>query len=182
MKSKLTFSTILFSILILACKSDKKTEIKKTVISVEKKNESVKTNVFKTVNNVSIIFYEPNNKVEYFKTENNYTLNIEKDNSYIKYSNTNNQNLSRMTMKDSVLLNENELIYVNSFFLIKNGELNKTYWDSTSEGRVRRIYFLKNDIAVVKNVNIIGEPVNIDNLKGSCDFLIEKVKSKSKSR
>jgi hypothetical protein len=180
MKSKLTFSMILFSMLILACKSDKKTEIKKAVISIEKKNESVKTNVFETVNNVSIIFYEPISNMEHFLIENDYILNIEKDNSYVKYSNPCGLYLSRRTMKDSVLLNENERIYVNSFFLKKNSELKKTYWDSISEGRVRRIYFLNHDIAVVKNVNIIGEPVNIDYLKGSCDFLLEKVKGKSR--
>ncbi|MBW4362695.1 hypothetical protein [Flavobacterium taihuense] len=180
MKSKLIFSMILFSMLILACKSDKKNEIKKTVISFEKKNETVKTNMFGTVNNVSIIFYEPNDKAEHFTTENDCVLNIEKNNFYLKYTNHISQNLSRSDMKDSLLLNENERIYVNTFFLIKNSELKKTYWDSISEGRVRRIYFLNHNKAIVKNVNIIGEPANINYLKESCDFLLEKVKGKSR--
>lgn len=177
MKTKLVFNIvlILFSNLILNCKKDKNEEISKTIKNIKKERKSFKTNYFDSVNNCSIYIYESNDGFVNIK-ENDYVINIEKENPYIKYITNNNANLSRTAMKDSVFINKNERIHINNFFLINNSKLKKIYWDSVYSGRVRKIYFLNYDKSIVKEVDIIGEPHNIDYLKKSCDFFLDKVK------
>jgi len=152
----------------VGCKSDNKKEVNNKVIIAK---QSTLHNNCDSINNITLIMYDTH---DLFPNE-DCTINIAKDNSYIKYNNYVASYLSRNSMTDSIKINKNDEKYINLFFTTKVCNL-KNYWDSIYDGgRVRRIYFLKNDKAIVKQVNIIGEPKKIDSLKLSCDFLFEKI-------
>ncbi|MBF4515649.1 hypothetical protein IRZ71_04815 [Flavobacterium sp. ANB] len=183
MKSKITYykTLLLISLFFLSCKSDNKTEIKKTKIIKAQKNKSLDTKNFETVSNVSVFMYGPYDNRVGFSSLNGYTINVKKNSSYVRY-NIGYEGLYRDTMKDSILIHKDENKYILNFFLTDNKELKETYWDSVSEGRVRKIYFLNDEEAVVKQLAITGNPHFINNLKESCDFLFEKVKKKDSAK
>ncbi len=156
----------------MSCKSDNKKEINKKVIVTRDSTD----NNCDSINNITLIIFDTHDLIP----NEDCTINIAKDNSYIKYNNYVDNNLSRSSMTDSVKINENDKKYINLFFRTKACNL-KNYWDSIYDGgRVRRIYFLNHNKAIVKQVNIIGEPKNIDSLKASCDFLFKKIIKMSK--
>lgn len=183
MKSKITYYKTLFliSFFFLSCKSDKKIEIRETKIIRAEKNKSLNTKIFETVSNVSVFMYGPyDNRVGY-SSLNGYTINVKKNSPYVRY-NIGYEGLYRDIMKDSILIHKNENKYILNFFLTNNKELKETYWDSVSEGRVRKIYFLNNEEDIIKQIAITGNPHFINSLKESCDFLYEKIKKKDSKK
>lgn len=166
---------------MISCKQNKKPINSNKIIHPEIKKNSPIKNILVKADNVTLEIYTPNDDRIENKPMVGFIINIEKTNPYIKYSRF-SKNLSRSSMKDSVLLIETERKHIHNFFLPKNTELKETYWDSSSEGRVRKIYFLEKNKAIVKNVKIIGEPKNINYLKESCDFLFEKIRIKDSIR
>jgi hypothetical protein len=83
-------------------------------------------------------------------------------------------------MKDIILINKAENYNISNFFRSENVELKEVYSDSNNKDFTRRIYFLNKDKSIVKYIEIIGEPHNIDYLKNSCDFLLKKIKDDKK--
>lgn len=178
MKNKFIYIVTVFFACLLSfgCRTDNKKESRKIKIMKSEIKKTLSTDSSESIDNVSVIIYGPYNNRIGFSSLNGYIINVKKNTSYIKYATSKHSNLSRNSMNDSISISKSDNTNILNFFLVKNKALKETYWDSVSEGRTRKIYFLNHNKAVVKYISIIGEPRNIDYLKESCDFLFEKVR------
>jgi hypothetical protein len=152
-------------IFLINCKPDKKDTNNKFLV-----NE---------VDNVLVVFYEQHTGND-FNPNDNYIVSIKKGDPCIKYTNFLDENLLSNPMKDIILINKAENYNISNFFRSENAELKEVYSDSNNKDFTRRIYFLNKDKSIVKYIEIIGEPHNIDYLKNSCDFLLKKINDDKK--
>ncbi|KFF04798.1 hypothetical protein [Flavobacterium reichenbachii] len=103
---------------------------------------------------------------------------FKKDSYYFKYNNFSEESLLK-EMKDSILVTKNEKDKIDNFFKHKNNLLKDVYGDTIGENSVWKIYFMNKNGSIFKFIDINGEPEdqNLIELKSSCDFLLEKLKT-----
>ena len=125
-----------------------------------------------------IVFYGNLSKYEF----EHCTLYFEDSSNVLKYNTSAYGLFSEFKIKDSIILDENQLKYKNYIFKINKENLKPVYWDSISNGVVRRIIYKNNKSDKEYNqMTIIGYPKSVsDSLIKSTDFLMQLIFNKEK--